>query len=269
MMCKLFFFLPSLFLPHPNKKKQHVCNLCFPSGWAWKSPFVVPNRGHDLDFFLILSPPLIFFVPAYVVPFSGAQLGSYTYTPSRFFPLCPKKKRRFCAFLRSNTSSLGGSLGVSLFYTRGSVRFGFSKTKMKSCAFFLSLLYPLADKSSCTLSTQSHLHPHWSPSNSGFSMLLDCILASTILSHKSRCAIDFGTIAGLSVFGGLLRLFSPSVMGFWSELGHPFCPSTYKNAVCERPPQKQHLFLVSYLNAHWTLHPLQHAFYSCHSPPTP
>ena len=71
-------------------------------------------------------------------------------------------------------------------------------------------------------------------------MPLDCILASTILSRKSRSAIDFGTIAGLSVCGGLLRLFSPSVMGFWSELGHLFCPSTYKNAVCERPPQKQY-----------------------------
>ena len=55
-------------------------------------------------------------------------------------------------------------------------------------------------------------------------MFLDCILASTILTHKSRSANDFGAIAGLSLFGGLLRLFSPSVMGFWSELGHFFVP---------------------------------------------
>ena len=234
-----------------------------------KIPFCGTQSGARFGF---LSHPLSsvnFFVPAYVVPFLGAQLGSYTYTPSRFF-LCVQKKKE--DFVHSSAPIPPPLVApwVSLFSILG-VRsvLAFPKQKWSLVPFFLSSLYPLADKSSCTLSTQSHLHPHWSPSNSGFSMLLDCILASTILSHKSRCAIDFGTIAGLSVFGGLLRLFSPSVMGFWSELGHPFCPSTYKNAVCERPPQKQHLFLVSYLNAHWTLHPLQHAFYSCHSPPTP
>ena len=71
--------------------------------------------------------------------------------------------------------------------------------------------------------------------------------------------------------------FSPSVMGFWSELGHLLVPPTYNTAACERRLKKAQvlyasspsLFLVSSLNVHWMPPPPQHAFYSCQSPPTP
>ena len=212
-----------------------------------------PSRGHN-------SGPIF-------IPFPGL-----------FFPLCPKRKKLFFSvshFVSHVIVPLGDLspykkiliLRIPLlqlpslpwWFPGGlsSLDSGFGlfwpfQNKMKSCAFFLSSLSLLADKSSCALSTPGPLHMHCLPleATRGVSSPppRDSACLWTAFLHPRFCRANRevqtilaqlpGSPYSFTLFGGLLRLFSPSVMGFWSELGHPFVPPTYNTAVCERPLKK-------------------------------
>ena len=207
-----------------------LVTLLFPLMWY-------PSRGHNSGpiFMSFPGPFFPFCVKQKKLFFSVSHFVSHVIVP--LGDLSPHKQILILRIPLLHLPSLPGWFPGGL----SSPDSGFGlfwpfQNKMKSCAFFFSLSL-LADKSSCALSTPGPLHMRTAFLHPRF-----CRAIREVQTTMAQCRaplIFFTLSVAFSVF------FSPSMMGFWSELGHLLVPPTYITAACERRLQKAQVLYAS------------------------